>query len=428
MKICGYKKSRAFFSYILAVLITSSRVNGFTVIRSTTPNGQGDVDRFSNPSCNSFDCGIVPRRESRAVCSIHDQRCCFCQCSKNTPNYILSVRTCVANGAIDEDCNFKAEIQGDDEPLFVTDMTKSGSVQFTGGDPCSSGLQVNKWSYRLNGHNWIQGTPNNFQVVASSGNSRTMQWDRGLDPKYAGLILRFHFTCEHSLAGCLLIKSKGNYTIPIPATPLPPLGPSDVAIDATGGKTGPTLKSGTASGINGKREVEAKQTGIVVAGVMVSLAAGLLLVFSSFLFMLKKRGALGAKEQRRNTPNVAYEEPIDVSARPGQATLKATKFDNAFYSSDCVLSISAPSTTTRMSRLGPLPPLPGEEEIYEEPTITRNVAYQGLTKEGKPTEGPAAGMAPSAEQGQPPAYHILEPHASDGDYDDNVTECRNGEV
>ena len=42
--------------------------------------------------------------------------------------------------------------------------------------------------------------------------------------------------------------------------------------------------------------------------------------------------------------------------------------------------------------------------------------------------GPAAGMAPSAEQGQPPAYHILEPHASDGDYDDNVTEYRNGEV
>jgi len=81
-----------------------------------------------------------------------------------------------------------------------------------------------------------------------------------------------------------------------------------------------------------------------------------------------------------------------------------------------------------MSRLGPLPPLPGEEEIYEEPTITRNVAYQGLAKEGKPIEGPAAGMAPSAEQGQPPAYHILEPHASDGDYDDNVTECRNGEV
>jgi len=348
---------------------------------------------------------------------------------------------CVANGAIDEDCNFKAENQRDEKPLFVTDMTKPGSVQFTGGDPCSSGLQVSKWSYRLNGRNWIQGAPNNFQVVASSGNSWTMQWGRGLDPKYAGLILRFHFTCEiNEYGGCLLIKSKGNYTIPNPATPLPPLGPSDVAIDTTGGKTGPTLKSGTASGINGnennkvqnaaktKREVEAKQTGIVVAGVMVSLAAGILLVFSTFLLMLKKRGALGAKEQRRNTPNVGYEEPIDVSARPGQATLKATKFDNAFYSSDCVLSISAPSTTTRMSRLGPLPPLPGEEEIYEEPTITRNVAYQGLAKEGKPTEGPAAGMAPSAEQGQPPAYHILEPHASDGDYDDNVTECRNGEV
>lgn len=37
---------------------------------------------------------------------------------------------------------------------------------------------------------------------------------------------------------------------PTSATPLPPLGPSDVAIDTTGGKTGPTLKSGTASGIN----------------------------------------------------------------------------------------------------------------------------------------------------------------------------------
>jgi len=82
---------------------------------------------------------------------------------------------CVANGAIDEDCNFKAENQRDEKPLFVTDMTKPGSVQFTGGDPCSSGLQVSKWSYRLNGRNWIQGAPNNFQVVASSGNSWTMQ-------------------------------------------------------------------------------------------------------------------------------------------------------------------------------------------------------------------------------------------------------------
>jgi len=218
---------------------------------------------------------------------------------------------CVANGDIplDQEADCSLRVQGDDVPLFVTDMTKPGQVQFD-ADMCKpkSGqrAQVKEWSYRLN--YWIKGAPNNFKAKAV-GYRWTLQWDRGLDPKYAGLILKFHFTCQHRQAGCLLIKSKGNYTIPNPgsssATPLPPLGPSDVAIDATGGKTGPTLKSGTSSGINGnekkrvqnaaetKRDVEAKQTGIVVAGVMVSLAAGILLVFSTFLLMLKKRRALG---------------------------------------------------------------------------------------------------------------------------------------
>jgi len=98
MKICGSKKLRAFFSYILAALIANSRVNGVIVIRSTKPSGGGDADRFSNSSCKYSHCGIVPRRQSHAFCSTRD--CCFCQCRESTPNYILSQRMCVANGDI----------------------------------------------------------------------------------------------------------------------------------------------------------------------------------------------------------------------------------------------------------------------------------------------------------------------------------------
>ena len=40
-----------------------------------------------------------------------------------------------------------------------------------------------------------------------------------------------------------------------------------------------------------KRELEAKHTGIVVAGVTVSLAAGIVLVLATFLFKVKRRGS-----------------------------------------------------------------------------------------------------------------------------------------
>ena len=44
------------------------------------------------------------------------------------------------------------------------------------------------------------------------------QWNTGLDAKYSGLILRFDLTCAGRTRGytrsqCLLVKSKGNYTL-----------------------------------------------------------------------------------------------------------------------------------------------------------------------------------------------------------------------
>ena len=42
-----------------------------------------------------------------------------------------------------------------------------------------------------------------------------LQWDKGLERKYHGLILSFDFHCvgQQSRLGCLLVKSKGNYSL-----------------------------------------------------------------------------------------------------------------------------------------------------------------------------------------------------------------------
>ena len=42
-----------------------------------------------------------------------------------------------------------------------------------------------------------------------------LQWDTGLDRNYSGLILRFDLTCtgNYTRVGCLLVKSKGNYSL-----------------------------------------------------------------------------------------------------------------------------------------------------------------------------------------------------------------------
>ena len=96
MMICGFKESSVFFSLNLAVLLTIGgvQVNSFTVIRSTTWNGNGDVDRFSNPSCYRFNC----RNAIGSVCSTAD--CCFCQCVYSQPNYVMYSARCMANDGI----------------------------------------------------------------------------------------------------------------------------------------------------------------------------------------------------------------------------------------------------------------------------------------------------------------------------------------
>ena len=96
MMICGFKKLSAFFSFNLGVLFTIGGINSFTVIRSTTWNGHGDVDRFSNPSCYRFNCGNA----LGSVCSTTD--CCFCQCVYSQPNYVMSAARCMASDGIDE--------------------------------------------------------------------------------------------------------------------------------------------------------------------------------------------------------------------------------------------------------------------------------------------------------------------------------------
>ena len=53
--------------------------------------------------------------------------------------------------------------------MRVQDMTKAGKVQFH-GDLCDRGLRVRKWSYRLNGRHWIEGSQNNFRIESVSGN------------------------------------------------------------------------------------------------------------------------------------------------------------------------------------------------------------------------------------------------------------------
>ena len=94
MMIHDFKKLSVFFSFNLAVFLTMRGINGFTIIRSTTWNGNGDVDKFSNPSC--LNCGNA----LGSVCSTAD--CCFCQCVYSQPNYVMSAGRCMASDGIDE--------------------------------------------------------------------------------------------------------------------------------------------------------------------------------------------------------------------------------------------------------------------------------------------------------------------------------------
>lgn len=81
------------FSWIIAISVLISGVNGFTVIRSTSPSGQGDVDKFSNTHCLPALCGLLS-----ATCWTTD--CCFCQCINAIPNYVMYAGRCRPNDEI----------------------------------------------------------------------------------------------------------------------------------------------------------------------------------------------------------------------------------------------------------------------------------------------------------------------------------------
>ncbi|XP_068758951.1 uncharacterized skeletal organic matrix protein 3-like isoform X2 [Montipora capricornis] len=422
MKICGFQKLSVFFGHIFVVFLMSNGINGFTVVRSTTTIGTSNADRFSNPSCGSLDC--LPRFNGvhgSSGCGSSD--CCFCECDHNSPTFLIlnHDNRCVPNDEIDEACS------SDDSPLRVADITKSGQVIVTLHDPqfCRTGWTLQQWSHGVSGSQWTIGPQNFFSIkqVQESVNILVLSWSTGLDAKYSGLILKVQFSCRNSRSQCLLMKSKGNYTIPGTS---PSLKPSDLAVDVTGKKAKPTNISGISSGSNSRaeppaktqRKLEGKQTGIVVAGVTISLAAGFVLAFATLLlFKRKQKEAVVQGRRRPNAPNLGYEEPINrwnsnARARAEPKTTVSSSFLNEFYTLDCVLSLDGSDAETKVNRMGPLPPVPGEEGIYEEPVFKRNVAYQGLAGENKPQDG-VTSDASSDNEPQPPEYKIIEPVNSD---------------
>ncbi|XP_068758953.1 uncharacterized skeletal organic matrix protein 3-like isoform X4 [Montipora capricornis] len=310
MKICGFQKLSVFFGHIFVVFLMSNGINGFTVVRSTTTIGTSNADRFSNPSCGSLDC--LPRFNGvhgSSGCGSSD--CCFCECDHNSPTFLIlnHDNRCVPNDEIDEACS------SDDSPLRVADITKSGQVIVTLHDPqfCRTGWTLQQWSHGVSGSQWTIGPQNFFSIkqVQESVNILVLSWSTGLDAKYSGLILKVQFSCRNSRSQCLLMKSKGNYTIPGTS---PSLKPSDLAVDVTGKKAKPTNISGISSGSNEQsraeppaktqRKLEGKQTGIVVAGVTISLAAGFVLAFATLLlFKRKQKEAVVQGRRRPNAPS-----------------------------------------------------------------------------------------------------------------------------
>jgi len=99
------------YNWIIVVSVLISGVNSFTVIRSTNPLGQGDVDKFSNTYCFRALCGSV----RSATCWTTD--CCFCQCNYATPNYVMSAGRCRAN---DETDTGKLNVLS----IFMADITR----------------------------------------------------------------------------------------------------------------------------------------------------------------------------------------------------------------------------------------------------------------------------------------------------------------
>ncbi|KAM7438029.1 hypothetical protein ABFA07_012435 [Porites harrisoni] len=427
------------YNWIIVVSVLISDVNSFTVIRSTDPLGRGGVDKFSNTDCVPALCGSL----RSATCWTTD--CCFCQCNYATPNYVMSEGVCRTNDEVDTGCQIENTLS-EDFPLPVKEVTKPGNLQFI-NPGCNGIVQNSGWYYRLSSIEWIAGPRNIFiiRAVPNDGSSLNLQWDKGLDAKYTGLVLKFVFTCQNTrTTGCVLMKSKGNYTTAneVLSSSLVPLGSNDGGIGVTGGETSPTLPSGNSGGkgnngdldpaANTKQKVEARQTGVVVAGVTVSLAFGIVLVFVTLLLMVKKRrNEETEKDQRRNAPNATYEEP---SRPPPRLGVNTESFHNEFYSSDCVLSISkeninaTDTLAAKTLKMGPLPPLPTAEGIYEEPVLVRTIAYHPLAKDSQQTDRAYSNVL-SNEQNPPPDYNVLEPPSTDDDdYDDNIAECHGGEL
>ncbi|KAL9959648.1 hypothetical protein ACROYT_G032988 [Oculina patagonica] len=422
MTICGFYKLRAFFTRVLAVLVLTSFLNGevnaFSVVRSTTPDGRADVDTFSNAdaSCKRVGCTRVL---GSAGCKAGD--CCICKCGSNTPNYLIHSKTCGYDDV--EDCDFST-LPSESSEIEVKDMSKAGNVQFGGeAEGCSSGLKVTKWSYRLDKPQEIIGQPNNFRVITDGPYRWSLQWNTGLDAKYSGLILKFDLECigqsQYTSSRCLLVKSKGNYTLSAASNsgPSQQVVPSDVAVEVTE-KVEPTEqgerndtepddveRAETAAGT--KRELEEKNHSVVAVGVSLSLVVGVGLIC---VIVLRRSGSTWAKG-RGKAGEPAYEEPIPAVKR------NSVTFHNEFYDADCVLTIDgqAATTTNRMSRLGPLPPLPTEEGIYEEPVFIRSVGYQGLAAETKESEEQTKDE-PKIEEEPPPVYNTLEPPSDDEDF------------
>ncbi|KAJ7382044.1 hypothetical protein OS493_037532 [Desmophyllum pertusum] len=175
-----------------------------------------------------------------------------------------------------------------------------------------------------------------------------------------------------------------------------------------------------------KRELEEKNNSVLAVGISLSLVVGIGLVC---ILILRRSGSLWLKRPK-SAQEAAYEEPVESTAA---RIMDSPTFHNEFYDADCVLSIGEKTASTRrLSRLGPLPPLPAdiEEGIYEVPVVTRNVAYHGLVKETKESKEPITDEPKSEKEFHPPpVYNTLEPPPDDNedDYDDNI-ESRSSEA
>lgn len=407
------------------VSLLCNGVNGFTIVRSMAVNGESVPDRFSNPSCRPSDCALK-RASTTNGCST-PRGCCSCQCSKTRATYLTSpFNRCTTSEYIDEDCS-SFFVLPDDSPPPVADITKPGHINFFSETRCNKGLHTRSWSHSVDATSWTTGQPNGFSVELVEGSSSSwkwrLSWQNGMDAKFSGLIIKIQFSCQNTKSGCFLMKSKGNYTIPN-SEQWPSIIPTDVSFNLTGGNANPTANSGTSARSNrneqnkmeeparNQAELEPKKTGVVVAGVTVSLAAGFVLALATLLLMKKKQTSLTVNAKARPNSYLGYEEPIDSAGRPEQIPTESPSFDNEFYTTDCVLSLSGNNVGGKITRMGPLPPLPGEESIYAEPMIKRSVAYQGLAEKNKQQDaGTESNVQPQ------PEYKAIEKTSKENSHD-----------